>query len=138
MKHGHGQQASISTPHCGADDVNGFYNDAQSSHKYATIDGTSYSSTAVGCQSGSYNLPSGWELAPSDADGIRMSTIGGWGTRHLDYSDGKAYRTTYYGTSAGTQWGSGHLTNSTLNGAPAYGVDICDMRVLIRVSTLNC
>ena len=117
--------------------VNGLYDDAQSGYKYATLDGTSYSSSSTACQSGAYNLPTGWELAPADSDGIRMATVGGWGTSVLVYSDGQTYRTTNWAP-AGTQWTSGKLTTSTLNGAPAYGVSICSLRVLIRVSTLNC
>jgi hypothetical protein len=119
---------------CDAAVVNGFYYDAQSGHKYATIDGTLYSSTSRGCQSGNYNLPTGWEVAPADADGIRMSTIGGWGSDCLVYSNGDSYRTPV-GGSAGTSCGSGLLTTTT---GPAYGVGGCSRRVLIRVSVYRC
>ena len=118
--------------------MNGWWSDAQSGYKYATIDGTPHSSTSGGC-SVALNLPTGWELAPSDSDGIRMATVGVWGTYCLVYSDGEAYYTTYWSSQKGSSCGSGRLTTSTLNGAAAYGVSECDgvyrMRVLIRVST---
>ena len=127
--------------YCAANDVAGFYNDAPSSYKYATIDGISYASTTAACQSGAYNLPTSWELAPPDSDGIRMATVGGWGTNLLVYSNGDAYRTSNFGNSwhpPGSLNSDDKLTTSTLNGADAYGCSQCDCRVLIRVSALNC
>ena len=128
---------------CDAAVVNGFYYDAQSGHKYATIDGTSYSSTTVGCTSSTasgytsggkyyHSLPTGWEVAPADADGIRMSTIAGWGTHILVYSDGTGYGTTLY--SPGNYYASDRLLTS----GGGYSVNGCSLRVLIRVSNLNC
>ena len=46
----------LATP---CDVVSGFYNDASSGYKYATINGWAYSSTVVGCQRAYYNLPTG-------------------------------------------------------------------------------
>ena len=128
-----------------AGDVSGQYVDTPSGYKYATIDGTSYSlassacqkpacqngrqGVSYPCQSGAYNLPTGWELAPPDSDGIRIANVGGWGTHVVVYSTGAAYKTSNYGTGL---WNPGMLTTSTLNGAPAYGVGSCSLRVLIR------
>ena len=118
-----------------ADDAPGQYDDASSGYKYATLDGTSYSSEDIGCQGAAYNLPSGWELAPDDADGMRMTGVGGWGTHVVVFEDGDGYWTTTattMGRTAGTLFGASKLTTSTRNGAPAYGVSICSLRVLIR------
>eukprot|EP00964_Phaeocystis_antarctica_P001233 scaffold654_cov34-Phaeocystis_antarctica.AAC.1 len=60
-----------SPPPC--DVVAGFYNDASSGYRYARMDGTSYDSTVAVCQLAYYNLPTGWELAPADSDGIRIA-----------------------------------------------------------------
>jgi len=115
----------------------GFYSDASSGYNYATIDGTSYSSASPACQSGYYNMPIGWELAPPDSNGIRMATEFRWGTNLLVYSNGASYWTT--GSGRGQLYASGRnfLTTSTLNGAPAYGVSACHFRVLIR-APLSC
>merc|ERR1711935_706629 len=92
-----------------------------------------------GCQSGYYNMPIGWELAPPDSNGIRMATDFGWGTNLLVYSNGASYGTRIWGGATGKLYASGRniLTTSTLNGAPAYGVNACHFRVLIRAS-LSC
>ena len=114
---------------CNGFDVGGSYSDASSGYKYATIDGTSYSSTSIACQSGAYSLPTGWEVAPADSDGIRMARVGGWGCHVVVYSNGDAYGTSNYNEGL---WNSGMLVTSTLNGAPAYGVGSCSLRALIR------
>ena len=93
--------------------------------------GTSYSTTSpYGCPSQFLNLPSGWELAPPDSDGIRIARVGGWGTHVVVYSTGAAYGTSNYGAGvfgAGTNW-------LQTNGAvpPAYKVIGCSLRVLMR------
>merc|ERR1712085_128967 len=99
------------------DAVSGFYSDASSGYKYATMDGTSYDSTSWGCQSAYLNLPTGWELAPFDSDGIRIAKVGKWGASVMVYSNGKSYWTA---ASSGLFFRIGMLSTSTLNGAPAY------------------
>ena len=94
------------------------------------MDGTSYSQgSPYSCQNQYYNLPSGWELAPPDSDGVRIATVGGWGTQVVVYSGGTAYGTSNYnpGLFSGS-W----LDTSTLNGAPAYKPLGCNLRVLMR------
>jgi len=116
------------------DAVSGFYSDASSGYKYATMDGTSYDSTSWGCQSAYLNLPTGWELAPYDSDGIRIAKVGKWGASVMVYSNGKSYWT---GSASNRFYNSGMLLTRTLNGAPAYKPNVCNGRVLIRTS-LSC
>ena len=101
------------------------------------MDGKPYSSTVASCQRAYYNLPTGWELAPADSDGIRIATVGAWGTHILVYSNGNAYLAKYYGANAGRYSSSGQLLTSTLNGAPAYKPRACHYAVLIR-APLSC
>ena len=100
------------------------------------MDGTSYSSTVIRCQRAYYNLPTGWELAPADSDGIRIAGVGGWGANVVVYSNGAGYWTTIH-PPLGLWKASGKLLTSTLNGAPAYKPNGCYLAVLIRAS-LSC
>ena len=99
------------------------------------MDGTFYYSNALACQTDYYNLPTGWELAPPDSDGIRIAKVGKWGTEVVVYSNGDAYWTA--NSYNGGQFGASKLMTSTRNGAPAYKPEGCRLRVLIRAS-LSC
>eukprot|EP00964_Phaeocystis_antarctica_P068485 scaffold41479_cov58-Phaeocystis_antarctica.AAC.1 len=101
------------------------------------MDGKPYDSTVLSCQTTYYNLPTGWELAPADSDGIRIAGVGVWGASVVVYSNGYGHLTKDYGASAGNSWRSGLLSTSTLNGAPAYKPNLCNLAVLIR-APLSC
>ena len=130
------RRVELAAPACDA--VSGFYSDASSGYKYATMDRTSYSSRSFGCQRAYLNLPTGWELVPADSDGIRIGTGFPWGTHLVVFSNGDAYRTTLFGGASNkNRGGSNILRTSTLNGAPAYKPGNCHYTVLIRAS-LSC
>merc|ERR1712194_417343 len=126
-----------------SDDVPGFYSDASNGYKYATMDGTSYSLTSNGCQTAYLNLPTGWELAPADGDGIRIGTGLAWGTHVVVFSNGESYRTYNFGGASNKNryTATNYLATSTLNGAPAYKPNGCHLRraehtYFVRYTTL--
>merc|ERR1712021_197980 len=85
------------------------------------------------------NLPTGWELAPADGDGIRIGTGLAWGTHVVVFSNGESYRTYNFGGASNKNryTATNYLATSTLNGAPAYKPNGCHLRILIRAS-LSC
>jgi hypothetical protein len=110
------------------------------SYEYRTLDGTSPTSTSIGCQSCvcpqcancflSYMaLPAGgWVLSPDDAAAVAVATAYPWGTDSLVFANGNSIHGPSRTGWQGVQAGSGKLLQS----GNQYAVNGCDRRILIR------
>ena len=97
-------------------------------YEYRTLDGTSPSQTASGCQSYYLPLPSGgWELAPGDAESIEVTAAHPWGTDVLVMSNGYGYRTQNLPPPGAYLFDSVLLTSGS-----QYRVDVCNGHILMR------
>jgi hypothetical protein len=115
---------------------------------YATLDGWDPKDTLTkGCQSDYLPLPSGWIIAPNDADSIAVIAMYAWGTDLLVLSDGSQYYTMNlrYPGHAGQprKWiccadGLTALGTSTIDGLDVYKVNSCSRRILIVKIVVSC
>jgi hypothetical protein len=96
-------------------------------YEYRTLDGTSPTSTSVGCQDSYMALPAGgWVLAPDDAAAVAVTAAYPWGTHCLVFANGNSIGGTQY--YAGSNCDSGTLLQS----GNRYAVNGCSRRILIR------
>ena len=59
-------------------------------YEWRTLDGTSHTSTSIGCQSSYMALPAGgWVLAPDNADAVAVTAAYPWGTHVLVFASGE-------------------------------------------------
>lgn len=104
------------------------------SFRYASIDCVEVQSVAVGCTSGAWRVPAGWELAPAGAASEAAAMGFPWGTHVAVLADGSGWWTSLGTTLVGPsgQYAGSHLTSDGQGGA---GVDTCSLRVLVRQPT---
>ena len=101
---------------------------------YRTLDGanpagsSSSGEPTSGCQRDLMPVPSGFSLAPNDADSIAVTTAHGWNTHVLVFADGVGFWTDNGVSDAGTQYTGSGLTQS----GDTYKVNFCSGRVLAR------
>ena len=72
-------------------------------------------------------LPSGYSIASDNPDSILVTAANYWSTDVLVFSNGKAYLTLRLGSTAGSNYGSGYLSQSGSN----YSVNGCFFQILI-------
>ena len=116
---------------------------------YAALDGWSPTdSDTQGCQSQYLPLPSGWSIAPDNADSLSVISRYPWGTDLMVLSNGAQYYTynSRYSGQAGQSrpWyccsdGPTPLGQQTsYNGEVLYAVTSCARRILIYQTTIGC
>ena len=111
--------------------------------KYATLDGAQPESLATACQDYFLPLPTGWQLAPHDADSINVTKSHPWGTHLLVYADGGQRYTSHpdYASQAGQErfWytspGQPNALGESADQPGWYKVNACARRILIVSTT---
>jgi hypothetical protein len=91
--------------------------------RFATIDNVVPEDTAVGCQSGSLSVPSGWTVAANTPDAVGAIMSYQWGTLCLVVNDGFSYT-----TRGGVECGRGQLVSDSNGGFRPLE---CQRRVMI-------
>ena len=79
------------------------------------------------CQDNYITLPGNWVIAPDNSDSRAVIGAHYWSASGVVVAGGKLYYGLYYGSSAGSYWGSGYLDQS----GNQYKVSTCNLQILI-------
>ena len=99
---------------------NGYY--------YSTLGDVDIFGYSFSCQDNKISLPSGWTIAPDDADSQQVIVSYPWSTNYL-LTSGNAYCTAACGESSLKNEGAGYLT---FDGYGNFQSNICDSEILIK------
>jgi hypothetical protein len=94
---------------------------------------TSYS--PLFCQSSAIALPSGWTIAPDNADTIKLSQLNPWSTQVIVVSSGVGYRTLTF-PPAGVAYGD--YQSKYAQSAAGYYCTSCNSEIMIVYSGTDC
>lgn len=95
---------------------------------YSTLSDVSVSSYQTLCQSGWITMPSGWNLAPDNADTRYLASAYTWSTDVIVLSSGKGIRTKKFPPS-GIEYGDSQL--KYVQNGNQYMVPYCSYQILI-------
>jgi len=101
-------------------------------YEYRTLTGYAREGTAVQCESDAAELPSGYGLAPDDADVVtNVVSPYSWSTQIVCFYGGSCYNGANYGT-PGSQYPGGEVVESNMFGSYWYYSQPCSSVVMVR------
>eukprot|EP00285_Hemiselmis_virescens_P011749 CAMPEP_0173393108 /NCGR_PEP_ID=MMETSP1356-20130122/21915_1 /TAXON_ID=77927 ORGANISM="Hemiselmis virescens, Strain PCC157" /NCGR_SAMPLE_ID=MMETSP1356 /ASSEMBLY_ACC=CAM_ASM_000847 /LENGTH=1129 /DNA_ID=CAMNT_0014351075 /DNA_START=21 /DNA_END=3410 /DNA_ORIENTATION=+ len=102
-------------------------------YPYAVLDKTKPDDPVAHCQRSYVALPSGWSIAPNDANSKAVIAAHPWGTHVVFVRDGTSYHASRYPPPGNTF----RLHRQILKSGNSYRPPFCHARILIRKDGLN-